>query len=367
LQRVPVIATGRIRTPAEAESVIAGGAADAVGLGRVLLSDPDWPVKARRGEADRIRRCIYCNVCWQTITHGQGVACVQNPQAGRESELADIEPASVKRSVVVVGGGPAGLAAAHAAALRGHRVSLIERSAALGGQLRWAAKVPGDEETMNVPDYLAGEVKRLGVTLQMNVEARVESVLALAPDTVIIATGSVAQHGLFPTGNGVPILAATEAIDRLTEVPGKHWARVIVLDRDLYFASGALAEWLATRGSEVHLVSYHQMIGHDLPAANLTKLLGRLDALGVVTHTAHDLARIDRSAAVLRHAYSGREKSLGAVDAVIVSGLHRGDDALALALRAVRPQLEVHVVGDAVAPRAIKDAVHEGDRVGRMV
>ncbi len=140
---------------------------------------------------------------------------------------------------------------------------------------------------------------------------------------------------------------------------------MIVLDRDLYFATGALAEWLATGGAQVHLVSYHQMIGHDLPAANLTRLLGRLDALAVATYPAHDLVRVDKRAAVLRHAYSGREKDLGAIDAVVVSGWHRANDSLALALRAARPTLDLRVVGDALAPRSIKDAVHEGDRAGR--
>ncbi|MFN0301286.1 MAG: FAD-dependent oxidoreductase [Burkholderiales bacterium] len=365
LKRVPVIATGRIRTPDEADAVIANGATHAVGLGRALLSDPDWVAKARRGETDRIRRCIYCNVCWQTITNGQGVTCVQNPQAGRELLLADIARAPNAKRVVVVGGGAAGLAAAYAAAQRGHAVILFERAPLLGGQLRWAARIPGDAETANVIDFLAGEARRSGVELRLAEEARVETVLAMAPDAVIIATGATANRTLFPHADGVPVLAATEAIDQLASDAPPRWSRVIVLDRDLYFATGALAEWLATHGAEVHLVSYHPMIGHDLPAANLTRMLGRLDALGVTTYPAHDLIRIDKHAALLRHAYSEREKDLGAMDAVVVSGLHHADDALALALRAARPALDLRVVGDALAPRSIKDAVHEGDRAGR--
>jgi 2,4-dienoyl-CoA reductase-like NADH-dependent reductase (Old Yellow Enzyme family) len=367
LKRVPVIATGRIRTPEEADAVIANGDTDAVGLGRALLSDPDWVAKASRGEADRIRRCIYCNVCWQTITNGQGITCVQNPQAGRESVLGNIARAPEAKRVVVVGGGPAGLAAASAAAQRGHAVVLFERASLPGGQLRWAARIPGDGETANVIDYLAGEVRRLGVQVRLGEEATVETVLAMSPDTVIIATGSTAHRALFPHAADVPVLAATEAIDQLASSAALPWSRVIVLDRDLYFATGALAEWLAARGAKVHLVSFHQMIGHDLPAANLTRMLGRLDALGVSTYPAHDLARIDRQSAVLRHAYSEREKDLGAIDAVVVSGLHRADDRLALALRAVQPALEVRVVGDALAPRSIKDAVHEGERAGREI
>ena len=365
LKRVPVIATGRIRTPEEADAVIANGATDAVGLGRALLSDPDWVAKARRGEVDRIRRCIYCNVCWQTITNGQGITCVQNPEAGRELELGNLVRAPAEKQVVVVGGGPGGLAAAYAAAQRGHAVVLFERAPLPGGQLRWAARIPGDAETANVIDFLAGEVRRSGVRLRLGDEANVESVLAMAPDTVIIATGSTPNRTLFPSAGGVPVLAATEAIDQLASGDAPRWSRVIVLDRDLYFATGALAEWLAAGGAQVHLVSYHQMIGHDLPAANLTRLLGRLDALAVATYPAHDLVRVDKRAAVLRHAYSGREKDLGAIDAVVVSGWHRADDSLALALRAVRPTLDLRVVGDALAPRSIKDAVHEGDRAGR--
>ena len=365
LNRVPVIATGRIRTPEEADAVIADGAADAVGLGRALLSDPDWVAKAARGETDRIRRCIYCNVCWQTITNGQGITCVQNPQAGREGVLGDIARAPVAKRIVVVGAGAAGLAAACAAALRGHEVVVFERAPVEGGQLRCAARIPGDAETANVIDFLAGEVRRLGVGVRLGEEARVETVLAMAPDAVIIATGSAPNRALLPRADGVPVLAATDAIDQLAGDAAPRWSRVIVLDRDLYFATGALAEWLAAGGAQVHLVSYHQMIGHDLPAANLTRMLGRLDALGVTTYPAHDLVRIDPHRAVVRHVYSEREKDLGAIDAVVVSGLHRADDDLALALRAARPTLDLRVVGDALAPRSIKDAVHEGDRAGR--
>lgn len=367
LKRVPVIATGRIRTPEEADAVIANGATDAVGLGRALLSDPDWVAKARTGNTERIRRCIYCNVCWQTITNGQVITCVQNPEAGRELELGNIARSTTAKRVVVVGGGPAGLAAANAAAQRGHAVTLFERAPLLGGQLRWAARVPGDAETMNVIDYLAGEVRRIGVQLRLGEVATTQTLLAMAPDTVIIATGSGPNRALFPHADNIPVLAATDAIDLLAGNDAPHWSRVIVLDRDLYFATGALAEWLASRGAEVHLVSYHQMIGHDLPAANLTRMLGRLDALGVTTYPAHDLAHINKQRAVLRHAYSNRAKDLGAIDAVVVSGLHRADDGLALAVRAARPALEVRVIGDALAPRSIKDAVHEGERAGRTV
>ena len=364
LPGVPVVATARIRTPAEAEELIADGATDLVGLTRALIADPDWTRKARDADlGSTIRQCVYCNVCWHGITQLGAISCIQNPYAGRELELPPIERAAAAKRVVVIGGGPAGLAAAQAAGERGHRVTLLERDGVLGGQLRWAARVPGDGELGAIVAYLAQAVARLGVEVRLGTNANAVAIAAMAADAIIVATGSRAPASMLPGVRDVPVRSVFDVIE-----PGSNaWRRVLVLDRDGYFATYAIAELLAAQGIEVVLASWHTAIGHDIPATNLTTSLGRLDRLGVQLYPAHDLVRADRDGALLRHVYSHREKSIGRIDAIVVSGGQRAESALHVELVAAQAAPSIELVGDALAPRAIKDAIHEGHRVGRSI
>lgn len=372
MERVPVIASARIRTPAEAETVLERGAGDLIGLTRPLIADPDWTRKARAGESERIRQCIYCNVCWHAITSPNPILCVQNPAAGRELELPAIERAAVARRVVVVGGGPAGMAAAEAAARRGHRVTLYERGARLGGQLLTAAQVPGDEEIANVTAHLRGEIERLGIDLRFGESVDAPALARLDADVIIVATGSappdsLARLGVPESAITVPVWSAVALIEQRESAAVHALKRAVLLDRDGYFATYAVAEMLAARGATVQLVSYHATVGHDLPLTNLTQTLGRLDRFGVELFAAHDLVRANSEELVLRHVYSKREKRLAPVDAVVVSGGHRANDAIGVALKALGTRVQVEIIGDALAPRAIKDAIHEGHRLGRSL
>src|SRR5262249_52715420 len=142
----PVIVTGRIVTPEQAESVLEGGAADLVGMTRALIADPELPRKAREGRLDNIRVCMGSNEgCIDRLYFGLPIGCVQSPVVGREREWGSLTPAAVPKRVVVVGGGPAGLEAARVAWRRGHRVILLEREAVLGGAILVACRAPGWE------------------------------------------------------------------------------------------------------------------------------------------------------------------------------------------------------------------------------
>jgi 2,4-dienoyl-CoA reductase-like NADH-dependent reductase (Old Yellow Enzyme family) len=367
LSRVPLVAAARIRTPDEAQALLVDGSADLIGLTRPLIADPHWPNKARGGTPERIRRSIYCNVCWHSITHANAIQCVHNPLAGREAELTPIVPAPQAKHVAVVGGGPVGLAAAEAAARRGHRITLFERDQALGGQLHWAAVVPGDAELAEVTRYLAGEVRALGVDIRLGTAATVEGLAGQSFDAIVVATGSMLRRDALTQVVDVPTLAGVDVIEQRAKGTLPSWRRVAVIDRDGYFATYAVTEMLAEAGIDVTFVTFQMSIGHDLPAANLTGVLGRLDALGVAFYCAHELARADREALRLRHAYARREKRLPAVDAIVVAGGHRAADALFHALERVNVAATIALVGDAVAPRAIKDAIYEGHRIGRQL
>ena len=182
---VPVMTVGRIHDPVVAESILEQGRADLIVMGRPLLADPELPNKARSGATREIRRCISCQNCIDSMEAGRAT-CAVNPFAGRESEL-DLAPTSSPRRVLVVGGGPAGLEAARIARLRGHRVTLYEKSPRLGGSLAIAATVHPDNQPFL--DHLVGEVERVGVEVRLNVALDADRISAFPADVVLIATG----------------------------------------------------------------------------------------------------------------------------------------------------------------------------------
>lgn len=186
---VPVITSNRINTPEVAEEVLSRGDADMVSLARPLLADADFVNKAAANKSDEINTCIGCNqACLDHIFSGQLSSCLVNPRACHEQEIV-ISPASVKKSIVVVGAGPAGLAAAITAAQRGHKVSLFDSSRHIGGQFNLARKIPGKEEFVETLRYYSVQLARLGVDVRLNNAVDNRFLNGSDFDEVIIATG----------------------------------------------------------------------------------------------------------------------------------------------------------------------------------
>lgn len=184
---IPVITSNRINMPDVAESVLAEGCADMVSMARPFLADPDFVAKAAAGKAHEIAPCIACNqACLDHTFGGKLTSCLVNPRACHETELV-YAPAQTVKTIAVVGAGPAGLMAAMTASGRGHKVTLFDKSSALGGQLNLARQVPGKEEFHALVDWFKAEVARLDITVRLNTEATAD---VLAPfDDVVIATG----------------------------------------------------------------------------------------------------------------------------------------------------------------------------------
>ncbi len=274
---IPVVTCGRIETPVQAEEVLAAGKADLIGLCRALIVDPDWPAKAAAGRADEIRYCIVCNQCWAWVTDGRPLGCVCNPEAGRELELGELTPAAVARRVVVVGGGPAGLEAARVAAARGHHVTVLEQSDAVGGKVRIAEEVPHHAELGRVVDFLRGQVERLGVTVRLNTEAGVDTVLAERPDVVLLATGATPVVPDVPGDDSVPVSTSAAAV-LVGMLPGEH---VVVMDEDGYYWAAAVAETVALQDKKLVLVTRFFEVLRELPAVSRIAALRALPSLSI--------------------------------------------------------------------------------------
>jgi len=207
---VPLITSNRINTPDVAEGLLAGGAADMVSMARPFLADPDFIAKAKAGRADEIAPCIACNqACLDHTFAGKISSCLVNPRACFETEIV-LTPAATAKSIAVVGAGPAGLAAAITAAERGHRVTLFDKAARVGGQLHLAATIPGKEEFSGLIEWFETMVARHGVETRLGVEAGPDDLTGY--DAVIVATGVTPRDPGIPAEAGVQVLSYTEVL-----------------------------------------------------------------------------------------------------------------------------------------------------------
>lgn len=358
---IPVLTVARLVTPEQCETLLENGTADAVCLVRPLIADPELPNKAREGRREDIRECISCNVGCRGGPHrGTPIACLVNPVVGYEQQYGagKLAPAARPRRVLVIGGGPAGLKAAETAALRGHAVTLLEASHALGGQvLVAAAAMPYRDEFANSVRFLERQVRKLGVQVRLATRASLDDVLQAKADVVIVATGSVPGRPAIPGADLPHVCTVHDAIAH--GVPG---ARVVVVDAgEADWKCLTTAEALATAGHAVSIVS-PVPLGAEMDTFSKPPMMRRLRAVGVVGIEYHAVAAIEPGRLQLRESLTGETRWIDA-DSVVLSWYGLADNALARALREI-DTLEVHVVGDCLAPRRAIDAIWDGFRVG---
>ncbi|WP_420392301.1 FAD-dependent oxidoreductase [Acuticoccus sp.] len=362
-----VIQSTRIQTPGQAEEVIASGDGDMVGLCRALIVDPDWPVKAQSGRAGEIRRCIACNQCWDWISGGEPIACATNPTTGREHlfrHTMRVDPGTV----VVVGGGPAGLEAARVSAERGYRTVLFEREDTLGGKFVHAPLFPSSGELAHVIDWLVPAARRTGVDVRLGVAADVDAVLAEQPHAAIVAAGATPFAPEVPSDGTVPVLAPVRPKD-IAAIP-EGGSCILMMDEDGYFWSATVAEAaldVAKRsGRKLVIATRFFEVLRELPMVSRIAALRLLDAGGTSLMTSMSVDRIENGAVVLSHYLSGREVVLPDVTAVFWVGRQSARGELFGALKAAGLD-RTCIVGDAFAPRRLPVALLEGHAVARQI
>ncbi|ALF58795.1 bilirubin reductase, long form [Psychrobacter urativorans] len=285
---IPVSTSGRIIDPNMGENMLQNGKADMIGIGRALLADPDWTNKAAAGKARDIIRCISCNEgCVDNVLNRSFIACVVNAENGFE-ETRFITPAKIKKNIVVIGGGPAGLEAARVAAKKGHRVTLFEQENKLGGQLNIANIPPRKSEIYRAVEDLVQAVHREGMKLHLGKTATVSNVLACAPDVVIVAVGASSFTPPITGVDGENVRDAWKVLAGEQKVSG----RVVVIGGGIVGCE--TAEYLAEQGCKVSVVEMQDKIANDLSTTILPTMLESYRIHGVEQYVNHQVISIDK-------------------------------------------------------------------------
>ncbi|MCP4746166.1 MAG: FAD-dependent oxidoreductase [Desulfobacteraceae bacterium] len=362
---LPVVAVGRIKSAHMAEDLVGKGKADIVALGRSLLADPQWPEKTYTGGLDRIRPCIGCCLgCINAVFDLEPGGCVVNPDVGREylllnesGENKESRENKNKKKCLVVGAGPAGLAAARMAAIMGHKVVVCEKQARAGGALKLASKAPGRSELGDILDYFINEIKRLQILIHYDSpldERMLESVL---PDVVILSTGSLVD---MPILKGIyqvemDLCTVTEVLAGKVDPGGK----VIIWGGNQ--AGLTLADHLASQGKQVTVLHRKKHFAADMSRNDRFYLRERLKKNQVSLFKEVKIKKFFKNGVEF---YSqGQEIKLNGFDGLILADafVSLRQDANMVRKRGI----EFHFIGDAKQPRHLMYAISEAEELGR--
>ena len=348
---VPVSAVGRIVDAEMAERVIESGMADIVAMGRPLLADPDWGTKIAAGKACDIRRCISCNKgCTDAIQNRQFLSCVLNAENGYENTRS-IQPAAQKKKIAVLGGGPAGLEAARVAALRGHDVTLFEKTTSLGGQLNIACVPPRKEEMRRATQDLIHAVCNAGVHLCMGQTRTAEQLKDAGFEAVINAVGAHSAAPRIPGIDGVNVADAWKVLAGEQQVYGT----VAVIGGGMVGCE--TAEYLAARGCKVSVIEMMDKIAAGESTTILPTLLENYKTYGVEQYPSHKVKEFRMDAVVCENK-DGAEVTIPCDYIVLAMGA-RSNEFDAAALEAAN--IPVYSIGDAAGKAAdISNAIRTG-------
>jgi 2,4-dienoyl-CoA reductase (NADPH2) len=383
---IPIITAGIDDIPL-AEEILEEGKVDFVGFGRAFLADPEFPLKAREGREEEIRKCCRCHQgCYDRVfgailgISSLPVTCMVNPGVGMEKEAElRTKPSGRKERVLVVGGGPSGMKAAETFALRGHEVSLYEKRHRLGGQLNFASMAPGKEEFQNITLHLSKQLERLGVRVFLGEEVTPEFVLQEDPDITIIATGAVPLipelPGIFNKNVVTPFQVLSGDLklgEKVVIIGGGGTGCEVALfvakmgamdpEKAVFLAQwGALdpgtAVSLTSRGiREVTILEQLPSIGKDIGLTRRKFIQQSISMCGVKVITEVHVERILASGVEILNKEG--ERQIIAADTVVIAAGTRADNKLYESLKGKVSKLAV--IGDAKKPQKALDAIYEG-------
>ena len=353
---IPVITGVRINDPLDAEQILVDGKADFIGLGRPLIADPDLPAKAKAGRLEDIRLCTACCRCYDDVAADRFMSCAVNAVAGREGAYR-LSRAETARRVFIVGGGPAGMEAGRAAALRGHQVTLFEATDKLGGQIRTALALPYKAEWNSFIQYLSTQLHKLKVDVHLGERCSVKQVAEGRPDVLILATGAVPRIPDVPGAEGPNLVSVLDILSGKKQVG----QRVVVLGGG---SSGCeIAEWLHERGKSVTILEMRPRIGADYGPMNRWVVIDRLIAAGIRMETGVKAEAItERGVRVVR---AGLYPEFFEADSVVLAAGMVPHDAAARELAEAVPT--VIEIGDAAKVGGIAEAVESGFRAAMQI
>lgn len=382
--RVPVVACNRITTPELAEKIVSGGSADFVGLGRMLMADPDWPLKAQTNRSREIRPCVACNQGCMDQTFRQSPAgCLMNPEVGYEA--ATSRPAQVAKRVLVIGGGPAGLETARVAAQRGHAVTLWEKEGALGGQLNLAKLVPGRSDWGALIKYYEHVLSLLNVEVKLNQAVTAADLDTAVFDTVVVATGA--------TPAIPPIPGVERAVMAWDVLGGKVPAgdKVVIIgagatgcDTGLYLSQqgtispDSLAFFIRNGGESfetlkkcitkgpkvITIVEGGSKAGSSIGLSTRWVVLNELKYADINVMTNVEVIGITEDSVAYVH--DGGQKYLPADTVILAAGVYPRNELLET-LKDKTNIANVYAAGDVVRPATVLEAIRTGYRVGNEI
>ncbi|MFX1257529.1 MAG: FAD-dependent oxidoreductase [Promethearchaeota archaeon] len=351
---IPVMAGGRINDPRFANQIIKDGRADLVHMGRAFFADPYFPKKALNGEFEDIRMCIGCCRCFDQGPKLKHIICAVNAELSKEGKK--LIKAEKSKKILIIGGGPAGMEAARVAAIRGHEVILWEKNNILGGNLILASIAPHKEEIKCLINYLSYQMKKLGINVELEKEATVESILGVNADEIIVATGGLPVIPDIPGVNRNNVLTAIDVLKGVVDTGDK----VAIVGGGMIGCE--TAEFLVSKGKDITIVEELPKIARDIGPSTRWSTVMRIKRWGIDLRTSSKVMEIIDDGVVIEE--EGENHIIKADTIVIAVGI-KPNEELFNALKERIPK--VHPLGDCKKPARILEAIHDGYWINKIL